>query len=81
MRGSLACMMRHGVWRALKYSSARRAASALAILLLWGCASHPTHEAVLRIHDWKTGRVYVEVPARVNSQLLFAWVHSRNNFV
>ncbi len=76
MRVSLACMTRHGVWRALGSSCARRAVPAFLILLLWGCTSRPTHEAVLRIHDWKTGRVYVEAPAKVNSRLLFAWVHS-----
>ena len=32
---------------------------------------------MLRIYDWKTGTVYVEVPARKNSRLYFGWVHSQ----
>ena len=31
---------------------------------------------MLRIYDWKTEHVYVEAPARANSLLLFAWIHS-----
>lgn len=76
MQGVLARVSCHGVWRTPGNSCARRVVAAIFILLLGGCASPPTHEAVLRIHDWKTGRVYVETPARVNSRLLFAWVHS-----
>jgi hypothetical protein len=34
-------------------------------------------ELVLRIYDWKTQEVYVEAPARINSRLLFAWIHSQ----
>ena len=36
-------------------------------------------EAVLRIYDWKTGAVYAEAPARVNSKLFFGWIHSWEN--
>jgi hypothetical protein len=36
----------------------------------------PDEERVLRILDWKTGRVYAEVPAKVGSRLFFGWVHS-----
>lgn len=32
--------------------------------------------AVLRIYDQKTGAVYVEVPAKINSRLFFGWMHS-----
>jgi hypothetical protein len=34
----------------------------------------------LRISDWKSGRVYVEVPARVGSRLSFRWMHSLEKF-
>ena len=51
-------------------------ASAFSIFLLCGCASLPQQEFVLRIYDWKTERLYVEAPARPNSRLLFAWIHS-----
>lgn len=44
--------------------------------MLCGCASLPQQEIALRIYDWKTERIYVEAPARVNGRLLFAWIHS-----
>lgn len=52
--------------------------AALWVLLLAGCALRPSgeKEAVLRIYDWKSSELYVEAPARVNSRLLFTWVHS-----
>ena len=31
---------------------------------------------VLRISDWKTGKIYVEEPAKVNAKLFFGWIHS-----
>ena len=50
------------------------------LLLGAGCARHsPETEAMLRIYDWKTGAVYAEAPARVNSRLFFGWVHSWEN--
>ena len=64
------------VWRTGGLAYARRIASVLSVLFLCGCASLPREEAVLRIYDWKTERVYVEAPARANSRLLFAWIHS-----
>ena len=33
-------------------------------------------ETVLRISDWKTGEVYVEVPAKAGDHLFFGWMHS-----
>ena len=52
----------------------------LGLLLATGCARHsPETGAVLRVYDWKTGAVYVEAPARVNSRLFFGWVHSWEN--
>jgi hypothetical protein len=49
------------------------------IMLLWVwilplCASE---RPVLRIYDWKTGILYVEVPTHVNSRLFFGWIHSQ----
>jgi hypothetical protein len=31
---------------------------------------------ILRVHDRKTGALYAEAPARVNSRLFFGWIHS-----
>lgn len=31
---------------------------------------------VLRISDWKTGEVYIEVPAKAGDELFFGWMHS-----
>ena len=64
------------IWRTLGNRYARWMVSALSALFLSGCASLPQEEFVLRIYDWKTERVYVEAPARPNSRLLFAWIHS-----
>ena len=33
-------------------------------------------DTVLRIYDWKTGAIYAEAPAKVNSRLFFGWIHS-----
>jgi hypothetical protein len=47
------------------------------VLLLAGSPRlHAVEEIVLRIYDWKTGAIYVEVPARVGDQLFFGWIHS-----
>jgi hypothetical protein len=47
-------------------------------LLAFGCgyAREVPDDIVLRIYDWKTGFVYVEVPAKPNSRLFFGWIHS-----
>ena len=47
-------------------------------LALAGCASG-RETAVLRIRDWKTGEVYAEAPAAVDSRLYFGWTHSLEN--
>ena len=31
---------------------------------------------ILRVYDRKTGTLYAEAPARVNSRLFFGWIHS-----
>ena len=36
----------------------------------WNCAT------VLRIYDYKTGRIYLEVPVKAGDKLFFGWVHS-----
>jgi hypothetical protein len=33
-------------------------------------------ELTLRVGDWKTGAVYVEVSAKAGSKLFFGWIHS-----
>ncbi len=73
-------MANPSVWRTHGHSYARRVVSALSVLFLCGCASLPGDGVVLRIYDWKTERVYVETPARTNSRLLFAWIHSLEKF-
>lgn len=53
------------------------AAAVLVCILFAGFS--PAHGAsgfVLRISDWKTGKVYVEKPARANAKLFFGWIHS-----
>ncbi|MDR2614505.1 MAG: DUF1850 domain-containing protein [Candidatus Accumulibacter sp.] len=49
----------------------------LAAVLAGGPPSlHASEEAVLRIYDWKTGAIHVEVPARIGGRLFFGWIHS-----
>lgn len=33
-------------------------------------------DMILRIYDWKTGELYAEAPAGINSRLFFGWIHS-----
>ena len=47
--------------------------------LLFLCAATPLHASeafVLRISDWKSGKVYAEHPVKVGSRLFFGWIHS-----
>lgn len=44
--------------------------------ILAGCASLPAERATLRIYDWRSGAIYVEVPAHTGSRLFFGWIHS-----
>lgn len=37
---------------------------------------HAETSLVLRISDWKTGKIYLEKPARVNAEVFFGWIHS-----
>ena len=49
----------------------------IAVLLLG--ASFPLHasgKTVLRIYDWKTGAIHIEIPAKTGSHLFFGWIHS-----
>ena len=42
-----------------------------------GCRpAPPAPELALRITDWKTGAVYVDVPAKTGGSLFFGWIHS-----
>ena len=34
----------------------------------------------LRVYDWKTGELYVEMRAQVGSELSFGWIHSLEKF-
>jgi hypothetical protein len=52
--------------------------AALFLPLSPACA---TGEALfLRVYDQKTGDLYAEAPARVNSRLFFGWIHSLEKF-
>ena len=44
--------------------------------LSWAATSLASEDLVLRVYDWKTGKKYVEVPARVDGKLFFGWMHS-----
>lgn len=33
-------------------------------------------QAVLKISNWKTGEVYIEVPVKIGDTLFFGWMHS-----
>ncbi len=48
----------------------------VALLLSAGCAVRKSDELVLRISDWKSGTVHVEVPVKTGSVLFFGWIHS-----
>ncbi len=58
----------------------RRIGAFLAILMLCGALffAWRTYEeqTVLRIYDWRTGRVYREIVARSGDKLFFGWEHS-----
>lgn len=47
-----------------------------AVLFVGFSPAHAENSLVLRISDWKTGEIYVEKPAKVNSKLFFGWIHS-----
>lgn len=50
--------------------------AALAVVFLalavWRCAN----QTVLRISDWRTGEIYIQVPAKPGDTLFFGWIHS-----
>ncbi|MDR3362158.1 MAG: DUF1850 domain-containing protein [Desulfovibrio sp.] len=46
---------------------------------LWFPSARASEPLVLRIYDWKTGALHVEVPARAGGRLFFGWIHSWEN--
>lgn len=38
--------------------------------------AHSASQTVLRISNYKTGEIYIEVPAKAGDQLFFGWIHS-----
>ena len=56
----------------------RAALSAAALLIAAAAFLSLRHAAatVLRIWDYETGEIYVEVPARAGDELFFGWMHS-----
>lgn len=49
----------------------------LALLLAAGYAwNERTAETVLRIYDYETKEIYLEIPAKEGDRLFFGWVHS-----
>jgi len=64
-------------WRRTAASRFLVLTAAAWLTLCAGCAAAPpAGDAALRIYDWKTGEVYAEAPAKVNSRLFFGWIHS-----
>lgn len=51
---------------------------AIAVLLLSIVAyyTYSASQTVLRISNYKTGEIYIEVPAKAGDQLFFGWIHS-----
>ena len=37
-------------------------------------------DVYLRVYDWKTGELYVEMRAQIGSKLSFGWIHSLEKF-
>jgi len=50
-------------------------AAALVLASIWA-VNDWTAETVLRIYDYETKRIYVEVPAKEGDELFFGWLHS-----
>ena len=48
----------------------------LCLFIGLGIAGCWASRTVLRIYDYKSGKVYVEVPAKEGDQLFFGWFHS-----
>lgn len=53
-----------------------RAAFSLLALAIFFALNELSASTVLRIYDYETGAVYVEVPAREGDTLYFGWTHS-----
>lgn len=49
-------------------------AALLAVLLIYFI--YQTQQTVLRIYNYQTGEIYVEVPAKAGDTLFFGWIHS-----
>jgi hypothetical protein len=50
--------------------------AAVAVIGLWPGQTPASDTLALRIYDWKTGELYVEVPAGPGDRLFFGWIHS-----
>ena len=48
----------------------------VALLLSAFSPLHAFGKTVLRIYEWKTGTVHVEVPVEAGNRLFFGWIHS-----
>jgi hypothetical protein len=46
------------------------------VLVVAGYTFNWAAQTVLRIYDYKSGEVYVEVPAKGGDKLFFGWIHS-----
>ena len=49
---------------------------AVILFMLFALCTASFAETTLRILDWKTGEVYISVPAGVGDVLFFGWIHS-----
>jgi hypothetical protein len=61
---------RWGVFRAVIIGAV------FSLVLAWSGVVYAEPDLRLRIYDWKTEELYVEVPAKVGDQLFFGWIHS-----
>lgn len=46
------------------------------LLVVLICFIYKAQQTVLRIYDYQTGEIYVEVPAKAGDTLFFGWIHS-----
>lgn len=58
-----------------KRTAAALCAAAVLLAGLWALDAYLA-QTVLRIYDYETKEIYVEVPAKEGDQLFFGWIHS-----
>ena len=59
----------------MKKTAAALCAAVVLIAGLW-VLNELSAQTVLRIYDYETKEIYVEVPAKEGDKLFFGWIHS-----